>query len=160
VGGEVVQATALPRRSLLSATPASPQASRRIGRALTSEKIDAICRHMQVGIPLSTACGMVGVNRATLYARMASDPDTKDKVMHARDSGVSVLVSEVIEAGKKDWRANQWLLSVLNREVYGRNEQTVKHEHSDVRTKPPADLAAEAVELAAQLAAATPETEN
>lgn len=65
------------------------------------------------GVKFSDAVRLVGLSIPTGTNYIKSDPDFLERVTRAEIKFKSELISEIKSQGKRDWRANAWLLQHL-----------------------------------------------
>lgn len=78
-----------------------------------------ILAHVRSGLPVKYAALLAGVDERSVYRWLAKGREQKRGIFRqffhdlerAQSESVAQLVSQVAEAGRKDWRAATWLLT-------------------------------------------------
>lgn len=89
-------------------------------RALSFENKKQIAGLIQVGCSRRYAARYVGCSAATIINQMRRDPEFADMVRKAEVYRITTPLHYMREQITRSWRANQWYLSKMDREHFGR----------------------------------------
>jgi hypothetical protein len=103
------------------------------------QKRHGFCIMIQMGCSVRAAASHLGIDKKTVEYARRHDPVFDDEVRSAEHSRNMNLLSHVVSAGSRSWRASAWLLAAVQPELYGahrrraapatpvaRNEQRLK----------------------------------
>jgi hypothetical protein len=73
-------------------------------------KVEEICRFLKKGSTAKNACLLTGISEETYYEWKRSKPEFSESVERAKAEFYNGLVQIIVEAGKTDYKAAEWLL--------------------------------------------------
>jgi transposase len=72
--------------------------------------LDTLVEILSNGVTITAACGYVGIDRKTYYNWMNKHPEFATAINAVRFQLEARLLARIEEHGKKDWKANAWIL--------------------------------------------------
>lgn len=81
-------------------------------------QIDLILDSIREGLNITDSCGLAGVSRVTYYSWLKKRPGFKQDVRKARLTLKKDIISTILKASKKDWRAGMTYLERVYRKEF------------------------------------------
>jgi hypothetical protein len=94
----------------------------------TPERVEALIKALEAGLPHSQACDIVGLGHRTFYAWKASKPEFASEVARAEAKVVVDLLGIINRASEQHWQAAAWILERRWPERWGR--RVIQHDNS------------------------------
>lgn len=112
---------------------------------ISEELVNQFCECMELGLPIGTACDLVGITYATYYnyrekgeeeiewmeENGEDSPRPENKLFYeflktttrSRAKGVATAIRKIREAGEKDWKAEAWYLERCHSSDFGKKSE-------------------------------------
>jgi hypothetical protein len=111
-----------PRSDNLTASPDAlqkPHKKRGRPTVFDQQKRQAFCIMIQMGCSVRAAAAHIGIDKKSVEYARRHDPEFDAEVRTAEHSRNMNLLSNIVSAGNRSWRASAWLLSAVQPELYG-----------------------------------------